>query len=342
VDLGTAGPDNAFGYGRVDALAAVNYAYPKVPAYDLSVTGTNAVWTSTDIWVDNNDDGVPEDPVANQDNHLYARVQNIGGGAVGNVEMKFYYADVGTIGISGFDPNDDGDPADGNFNYVDSHFVPVVGPSGTPQGSAVAVVNWNVPVPVTDHWCVGIGIVAPSPPNATEVVRINNRAFKNFFNIVVAMSEVRAMRLFVYPNPRRPRDPFDLEFVRKGLPREFEVELGIDERLAERWFRRADGFEVVKHPPLKNMPAGDDSPLQRGQREASLRLTASRGALRGIVSPDGQRVPARLIIRGPKKLAGFEAGMKAPEHLLVINANDEKGAFGGFSVNVVPPAPRPK
>lgn len=341
VDLGTAGPDNTYGFGRVDALAAVNYAYPKAPAYDLSVTGTNAVWTTADIWVDNNDDGTPDDPVANQDNHLYARVRNIGGGAVGNVEVKFYYADVGTIGISGFDPNNDGDPADGNFNYVDSYFVPVVGPSGSPQDTAVAVVKWNVPVPVTDHWCVGIGIVAPNPPNATETLRTNNLAFKNFFNIVVALSEVRAFRFFVYPDPRRPREPFDLEFVRKGLPRDFEVELGVDERLAEKWFRRAEGFEVVKHAPLKNMPPDDERALQAGEREINVRLKADRGVLQGIVSPDGQRVAARLIVRGPRKPMPGVAGQKAPQQLLVINANHEKGAFGGLALNIAVKPARP-
>ena len=263
-------------------------------------------------------------------------MRNTGGGAVGNVEMKFYYADVGTIGISGFDPNDDGDPADGNFNYIDSYFVPVVGPSGSPQATSVAVVNWNVPVPVTDHWCVGIGIVAPNPPNAVEAVRINNRAFKNFFTIVVALSEVRAFRFFVYPNPRRPREPFDLEFVRKGLPRDFQVELGVDDRIAEKWFQRAEGFVVVKEPALENL--GPEGPLQGGEREASVRLTAERGVLRGIVSPDGKRIPARIVIRGPRRLAAGQAR----ERLLVVNANDAKGPFGGLTLNVVPKAEKPK
>lgn len=338
VDFGAAGPDNVFGFGRVDALAAINNAYSTAPPYDLSVTGTNQEWTTVDIWVDNNDDGVPDDPVANQNNHLYARIRNIGGGAVGNVEVKFYYADVGTIGISGFDPNGDGDPADGNFTYIDSYFVPVVGPAGSSQGTAVAVVRWNVPVPVTDHWCVGIGIVAPNPPNATEVTRANNRAFKNFFNIVVALSEVRAFRFFVYPNPRRPAAAFDLEIMRRGLPRDVEIELGIDARIAERWLRRVEGLEIVRPPQLKNMPRGDELAPQ----EVNVRLTAERGALRGIASPDSQRVPVRLLIRGPRRAVRQAPGQRPPRRLLVINARDEGGIFGGFAITVLQAGGRPR
>ncbi|MEN6310099.1 MAG: S8 family serine peptidase, partial [Acidobacteriota bacterium] len=180
-DLGTTGPDNTYGWGRVDALSAINYTISPA-AYDLSVTGTTAVWTSTDIWVDSNDDGIEDTPVALSNNHLYARIRNVGGHVVSNVEVKFYYADVSTIGISGFDPNGDGDPADGNFTYIGSYRVPTLGPSGSRHAEAVAMVNWNIPVPPGTHWCVGIGIVAPNPPNSAEANTANNRAFKNFFN----------------------------------------------------------------------------------------------------------------------------------------------------------------
>ncbi len=335
VDLGAAGPDNAYGYGRVDALAAVNHKYAKTPAYDLSVTGTNAVWTTADIWVDNNDDGVPDDPVANTNNHLYARVRNIGGQAVGNVEIKFYYADVGTIGIDGFDPNGDGDPDDGNFNYIGSYFVPVVGPAGSSQATAVGVVNWNVPVPITDHWCVGIGIVAPNPPNATELVRANNRAFRNFVNIVVAYNRLAAFKFFVYPDMRRPREPFHLEFVRRGLPREYEIELAVDKRLAEKWFADAQGFERVEHPGLKNLPINEELALQQGEPVLSYaRLAGERGLLRGIAVPQGKPVLVTAVLRAPGRDAARKPDKPRENQLLVINAANEKGIFGGLTLNV--------
>ncbi|HUE69681.1 MAG TPA: S8 family serine peptidase [Pirellulaceae bacterium] len=335
VDLGAAGPDNAYGYGRVDALAAVNHAYAKSPPYDLSVTGTNAVWTSVDIWVDNNDDGIPDDPVANTNNHLYARVRNIGGQAVGNVEIKFFYADVGTIGIGGFDPNDDGDPSDGDFNYIDSYFVPVVGPAGSSQDTAVGVVNWNVPVPVTDHWCVGIGIVAPNPPNATEVVRVNNRAFRNFFNIIVTYNQVAAFKFFVYPEMRRPKEPFDLEFVRRGLPKEYEVELAVEKGLADKWFAEARGFERMEHRGFKNLPVNEELALQQGEPILSYaRLAGDRGLLHGIAVPDGKPVLITAVLRAPGREVAEKLGKPSEEQLLVINAANGKGAFGGLTLNV--------
>ena len=335
VDLGATGPDVVYGYGRIDALAAVNHTYSTTPVYDLSVTGTNAVWTSIDIWVDNNDDGIPDDPVALTDNHLYARIRNIGGQAVGNVEIKFYYADVGTLGISGFDPNNDGDPDDGNFNYIDSYFVPVIGPAGSSQDTAIGVIDWNVPVPLTDHWCVGIGIVAPNPPNATEADRTNNVAFKNFFNIIVTYSQVLAFKFFVYPHPQMAMEQFDLEFIRRGLPEEFEVEFAVEKRLAEKWFRKREGFVPVKRIGFKNLPVEEEWAEKRGERiEAYVRLDAERGLLRGIAAPEGKPVLVNLFVRAPSRRVAEQMKQIGGDQLLVINARNQKGVFGGMALRI--------
>jgi len=322
-DQGVAGPDNVYGYGRIDALAGVNLVYNHTPVYDLSVTGTNAVWTTTDIWVDNNDDGTPDDPVANTNNHLYARIRNIGGQAAGNAEIKFYYADVGTVGISGFDPDND-------------YFVPVIGPSGSSQDTMVGVVNWNVPTPTTDHWCVGIGIVAPNPPNAVEANRTNNKAFRNFFNIIVTYSQVYTFKFYVYPHPRHPREPFDLQIIRRGLPREFDVEFAIEQPIAEKWFRKIDGFKPIK----KNFMAGrewKDEELALQHREIKydyLRMTKGRGILGGIATPRGKPVLVSLMIKAPSKRVAEKMKWIKRDQLLVINAVNEKGAFGGLTLKV--------
>lgn len=335
VDLGIAGPDNVYGYGRIDAQAAVNHSYSNTPVYDLSVTGTNSVWTTVDIWVDNNDDGTPEDPVANNDNHLYARIRNTGGQAVGNVEVKFYYADVGTIGISGFDPNNDGNPDDGNFTYIDSYFVPVIGPSGSSQDTAVAVVKWNVPVPTTDHWCVGIGIVAHDPPNDPETVTTNNRAFRNFFDIVVIFNQVNSFDFLVYPHPRFPGDPFDLEVIREGLPNEFDVQLVMDKRIANDWFKKSKGFEIIKKPPLKNMPIDEEKAMKRGEFiPAFVKLLGKQGILRGIRAPGGKPVRVTAQIRAPGKEEAAQMRVVKENIRLVINAMNEKEVFGGLTFDI--------
>lgn len=335
VDLGTVGRDNVFGFGRVDALAAANYNYTHSPVYDLSITGTNAVWTS-EIWVDNNDDGTPDDPVANTDNHLYTRIKNIGGQAVGNVEVKFYYADVGTVGIAGFDPNGDGNPDDGNFTYIDSYFIPVAGPAGSSQATAEAVVNWHVPVPLTDHWCVGVGIVAPNPPNATETNRANNTAFRNFFNIVVTYGQAYTFDFLVYPHPKKPLEPFDLQIVRNNLPKEFKIELVMEKPLADKWFKDVRGFELVKRAPFKKLKIDEESALLRGEKVYAFgRLLEEKGILSKIVAPGGKPVRVRMVIHAPDKRAVGAMDLAKGEHLLVINVADEKGAFGGLALNII-------
>jgi subtilisin family serine protease len=337
VDLGTAGEDNVYGYGRIDAMAAVNYNYQHTPVYDMSITGTNNVWTSSDIWVDNNDDGTPDIPVALTDNHLYARIRNIGGQAVGNVEIKFYYADVGTIGISGFDPNNDGNPDDGNFNYIDSYIVPVIGPSGSSQDEAVAVVNWNVPIPTTDHWCVGVGIVAHNPPNPTETNRTNNVAFKNFFDIIVVFGQNYVMDFVVYPDFRHPDAPFDLQFIRKNLPPEFKVDFIVEKQIAKRWFMAQNGFELYDHDPFKdkNMKFDEENALLRGEKVyAYSRLLEKEGLLKNIQAPKGEPVRVKLVLQAPTREKARKLDNIGRERMLIINANNEKGAFGGLTLNV--------
>ena len=335
LDLGTCGDDNVYGWGRVDAFQALTYNYAAGPLYDLSVTGTNSLWTTDDIWVDNNNDGTPDDPEVAMDNKLYARIRNIGGRAVGNVKIEFYYADVGTIGISGFDPDHDGDPRDGNFKYIDSYFVPIIGPAGSDQDTAVGVVKWNMPAPVTDHWCVGIGIVAPDPPNLAEQIRTNNTAFRNFFRIVLELSEIRAFSFYAYPDPRRPGEPFDLEFSRRGLPQEFQVEVGVDERLARQWFERMEDFQRIEPwPPTSESMVAEADRQAAGILEERVGLVADRGVLRGIVLAEGKPVLVRLLLGAPRNPPGFPAGGPPPEQLLVINARNQEGVFGGLAVKV--------
>lgn len=334
IDLGTGGPDNVYGYGRIDVQAAVDFNYAKTPTYDLMVTGINtSCWTS-DIWVDNNDDGIQEDPIANTNNHLYARIKNNGGQAVGNVEVKFYYADVASIGVAGFDPNNDGDPSDGNFNYIDSYFIPVLGPNGSSQDTAEAVVNWNVAIPTGNHWCVGVGIVAHTPPNVPEVNTSNNRAFRNFFHIVVTYNQILPFEFLVYPDARRPLDPFDLEIVRKGLPQEFNIQLMVDKRIAKDWFRELEGLEI-KEPDLKNMDLYEEIALKRGEFiPAYVKLQGKHGIMRGIRAPEGNPVRVVALIQAPGKKVAENIRQVKDGMKLVINAKNNEGVFGGLAFDI--------
>jgi len=328
VDLGTPGPDNTFGWGRVNALDAVNAGISStVP--DLSITGTSAVWTSVDIWVDNDDDGTPDTPMALSNNHLYARVRNLGGQVLTNVELKFYFADVATTGIGGFDPNGDGDPADGDFMYIGSYRVPTMGPAGSDHATAIGLVNWNIPTPPGDHWCVGIGIVAPTPPNTPETNTANNRAFRNFFDIITSTA---GFAFKIAPPPDARREPFALEIRAQNLPQGARVELVLDKAIARLVVVDAQGLKLADDPLRKLKPMGDPyfAALEAALPELRYELTGPRALLQKIRSPRGELLPARLIVHIPDnvKLEG--------EPLIVLSTLDAKGKpVGGFSLRPV-------
>lgn len=327
VDLGAAGPDNEYGWGRVNALAAVNYTIDTSP-YDLSVTGTNAVWTSNDIWVDNDDDGSADTPISLANNHLYARIRNIGGQVVSDVEVKFYYADVSTIGISGFDPNGDGDPADGNFTYIGSYRVPTMGPAGSNHEEAIAMVNWNIPVPPGTHWCVGIGIVAHDPPNASEGVTSNNTAFKNFFNIITSAA---AFKFNINPAAKAPSKPFHVELIKKDLPKEAVVELVVEKTDAKNIAKKLLGLKKLPDPllTLKTFNERYHKILERNITYVRYAMTGERAVLSDIVSPKGVPLPVKVVVKMPAKVKTRD------NMLLIINTLDsENKPVGGLTLRV--------
>ena len=331
LDLGTGGPDNVFGWGRIRAVNAVGLTINPA-AYDLSVTGTSAVWTSSDIWVDNNDDGTTDTPVALSNNHLYARIRNISGQVVSDVEVKFYFADVSTLGISGFDPNGDGDPADGNFTYIGSYRVPTLGPAGSAHATAQAVVNWNIPTPTGDHWCVGIGIVAHNPPNATEAVRTNNTAFKNFFDIITSTN---TFDFNICPPPQRTaNEPFIVEFVKQNLPDDAKVELVVPKAFEARLFNNVDGLKRITEPLMDRgrKPLNEKyyRELQNEIVDVRYEIVEERAQLRGVVNPRGGAIPARLVIRTPDD-------MKPRDNmLLIVNVyGKEDKPAGGLTLRIV-------
>lgn len=332
VDLGVAGPDNAYGWGRVNALDAVNFAISATP-FDLSITGTTSVWTSVDIWVDNDDNGTPDTPIALANNHLYARVTNLGGQVVTNVEIKFYFADVSTIGIGGFDPNGDGDPSDGSFTYIGSYRVPTMGPSGSAHDTVVGLVNWNIPTPPGDHWCAGVGIVAPSPPNPAETNTLNNRAFRNFFDIITSAA---GFAFKIVPPPTAPNKPFGLEILTKNLPRQARVELVFDKSLEKRLIVQVDGLTRVQDPLLMLKPMGREyfKALEGSISDVRYELKGERAVLSKIVNSRGDPFPARLVVHLPEKFHPQK------DMLIVLNTFDQQGTpVGGLTLNVIKGTP---
>jgi subtilisin family serine protease len=320
----------ACGWGRIDAWDATHYLIDRTP-YDLAVTGTSALWTTADIWVDNDDDGFEDTPSLSAENHLYARIRNLGGEVPSNVEVKFFYADVATIGIGGFDPDGDGDPCDGVFKYIGSYRVPTMGPTGSGHETGVAVVHWKVPDPGTSHWCVGIGIVGGNSANHPEARRSNNVAFRNFFEIETSTS-VFPFRMA--PPPGAAGKPFSVEIVRRNLPASVRVEFVVDRSLAPQCLADPSGLRQIPHvyPGHGGKSKSKDDTKVPDRRAGYVRyeVEGDRAVLRSVVSPKGQFLPARLVIRSMAKLPPDE------HRYVIVNTLDASGKpVGGFTLKIV-------
>jgi subtilisin family serine protease len=124
-------PNPRYGWGRVDAAAAVNY---------LQTNWTNVTATAYNLTVSNG--GLKQ---TNGITLIYASVTNTGGEVVGNVEMRFYCTNDLNVTTKDLDPNGDGDPEDSKLGYIGSYFVPVVGPKGSKHETFQGFVLWQPP-----------------------------------------------------------------------------------------------------------------------------------------------------------------------------------------------------
>jgi serine protease AprX len=322
--------NNVRGWGRIDALRAINHNYDR-SGYDLAVSDANDLWLTDSVWIDNDNDGLPDEPVAGRTNRVYARIRNIGGQAVGNAEIRFYYTDAGTISAKGFAANNRGIPENGPFHYISSYFVPVIGPRGTSQDTVVGAVDWFVPLSDngTNHWSLGVDVVGPNPPNKEESNRSNNITFTNHFNITVFPGEIFTFRFFIHGDPRSDNEPFDLKVVRKTLSSDFDIQLSLDEVPAENWVERMPGFEPVSPVEVAEFPADVAEYVSK-----SMRLLGDRGQLERIALTDGHPVPARIVIRAPEINSRYYAPAEQQNQYLVINTANGSGIFGGLALSI--------
>jgi hypothetical protein len=257
-------------------------------------------------------------------NRVFARIRNVGGQSVGNAEIRFFYADAGTVSGDGFGALKGGIPQAGAFRYISSYFAPVIGASGTSQDTVVGTVDWFVPTSTngTNHWSLGVDIVSPNPPNKEEINRTNNIAFTNHFNITMFPGEIFTFRFFIHGDPRGLNEPFDLDVARMGLSQDFDVQLSLDGVPANKWVERMRGFEPV------------DSDEVAAYVNKSMKLLGDKGQLERIALTDGRPVPARIIIRAPEFSSLDYEPTQHQNQYLVVNAANDSGIFGGLALNI--------
>jgi hypothetical protein len=195
----------------------------------------------------------------------------------------------------------------------------------------VGAVDWFAPASDngTNHWSLGVDVVAPTPPNEEEENRTNNIAFTNYFDISMFPGEIFTFRFFIHGDPRGLDVPFDLEVVRRGLSQDFDVQLSLDEVSADKWVERMRGFEPVDPDDVAEFSVGVAEYVNK-----SMKLLADKGQLERIALTDGRPVPARIIIRAPEfGSLDYEPSQQQNQYL-VVNAANAGGIFGGLTLNI--------
>lgn len=255
-----------------------------------SPPGTPPPWTTSDIFVDNDGNGVgnePGEPSKGLTNRLFARVRNLGTTAANNVTVRFHFSPYGLWSPASW----------ANFREITT----VTGVNLAPGAEVLIEVPWDLSnlsednggawgghtLGEFDHFCVLVRIEFPGDSNPG-----NNHAQNNFANVQTVFGEPMMIK-FMAANPRRSDARGEL--VLKGIP--------------ERWQLRFDGIPNPKEfvlkggevrlvtmtltPPPARSP--EDKPLQE-HVDVALRLD---GELQGGLSFDVTVDHARALLFPP-------------------------------------------
>jgi hypothetical protein len=150
---------------------------PSVPAPPCDVA-----FKSPDIWIDNNQDMILDEPVYNEINKLKARIRNRGNGVAKDVSVKFYFRN-----------NSTGLHFPEGAEYIGEDIVTV-----PPNSQALASVDWDILTPPTDggHWCIGVVLKHPEdqlPISAPSTEDHNNIAMANIWYLSARAGENESM-----------------------------------------------------------------------------------------------------------------------------------------------------
>lgn len=144
--------------------------------YEIDSFGWAWTWTSPDIWVDNNGNGLADGEVFfNRNNKLYIRLRNQGRANASNIVVNFWYQDAsGGLSDAAWLPVQ-------NKDLVTQSLTGLNLPAGaTNQWS----VDWApVPSGTSRHFCIRAVVTVPNDPNTD-----NKRCLSNFGNVIMGPS----------------------------------------------------------------------------------------------------------------------------------------------------------
>lgn len=308
-------PNDVRGWGRLDAVNAVNHRADR-RSFDLAFGETDVAEVSKSVWIDNNNDGVHDNPIPGGTNRIFARVRNVGGETAGDTELRFYYAPAGTLDVDSLDPDKDG----GAFQYIGSYHIPVTGPQGSSQDTFTGAVEWVAPQidgPV-GHWALAVEAVTPRPINEIETATENNRAVRNGYEIVMAPGQTSVFAFNIYEDLEHPAAEIDLELIRGGSQAEFLFDLSLPAQESTLIYEGLTGATSV------NVSSGSQS----------MSLVRDRARVKGLQANSRDPRTANLIIRAPDvdNLQMVDDNREPVK--ITINARNEYGTVGSVTVDV--------
>lgn len=308
-------PNDVRGWGRLDAYNAVNYHANRAP-FDLTFGDADSSWNSDSVWIDNNHDGVHDQLIPGGTNRVFARVRNRGGQAVGNTELRFYYAPAGTLGAA--PPTTGG--RESEYRYIGSYFVPVTGPKGSSQEAFTGAVEWVAPEvdgPI-GHWALAVEAVTVTPVNDVESETTNNFAVRNHYEIVMAPGQTSVFNFNIYRDTEHRDKAVDLELIRSGGVEDFQFDLALNDDESPLDY---EGLQALANSESRASPG-------------LLTLMRDRARLTGLSSVDGEQQSARLILRAPDVDNLTMVDNDSEPVRITIVARNEFGPAGRVTIDV--------
>jgi hypothetical protein len=182
-----------------------------------SPPGSPPPWQTTDIWTDNDGDGILNEagePSKGIKNRLFAKIRNLGSTPTNNITVKFAYAPYGAWGWASYS----------DFKEISVVTGVNLTQAGTADAEKTIEVEWDLrdlsennegkwggyTVGDFDHFCVWVKIEYSVDSNAG-----NNDARNNFINVQTVFGQPYSLK-FIVANPKK--EQINAEITVKGLP----------------------------------------------------------------------------------------------------------------------------
>lgn len=209
------------------------YAAPDPSINDWgSPPGSPPPWQTSDIFVDNDGDGIHDEaedistgqlpePSKGLKNRLFAKIRNLGSSMATNITLRFAYAPYGAWSPASIS----------DFKEIAVLTGVSLGPAGSSDSEKLIEVEWDLTnlsennggqwggftVGDFDHFCVWVRIESSEDSDTT-----NNKAQNNFTNVKTVLGKVHKMK-FLISNPKKREAKASL--IINGFPKNWKYNI---------------------------------------------------------------------------------------------------------------------